>query len=231
VTRYGQEDSAFAFATKREGTPTDLELGRRRARAAALLCAALPGSLYIYQGEELGLEEVQNLPPDRRQDPMYFRSGGTDPGRDGCRVPLPWAGTRSPFGFSAGSATAEPWLPQPSCWAALTVETEQQDPDSMLSLYRSMLSIRRSEPDLGDGHLQWLDSADDVLAFARGSGFISITNFSRAPIELPANCSLLLASAEASDGFLPSDASAWLRPERLPTTHDRTLRGPIEGGE
>jgi alpha-glucosidase len=196
-----------------------------------LLCAALPGSLYIYQGEELGLEEVQNLPPHRRQDPMYFRSGGTDPGRDGCRVPLPWAGTRSPFGFSAGSATAEPWLPQPSCWAALTVEAEQQDPDSMLSLYRSMLSIRRSEPDLGDGHLQWLDSSDDVLAFARGSGFISITNFSRAPIELPANCSLLLASAEASDGFLPSDASAWLRPERLPTTHDRTLRGPIEGGE
>jgi alpha-glucosidase len=231
VTRYGQEDSAFAFATKREGTPTDLELGRRRARAAALLCAALPGSLYIYQGEELGLEEVQNLPPDRRQDPMYFRSGGSDPGRDGCRVPLPWAGTRSPFGFSAGGATGEPWLPQPSRWAALTVEAEQQDPDSMLSLYRSMLSIRRSEPDLGDGHLQWLDSADDVLAFARGSGFISITNFSRAPIELPANCSLLLASAEASDGFLPSDASAWLRPERLPTTHDRTLRGPIEGGE
>jgi alpha-glucosidase len=231
VTRYGQEDSAFAFATKREGTPTDLELGRRRARAAALLCAALPGSLYIYQGEELGLEEVQNLPPDRRQDPMYSRSGGTDPGRDGCRVPLPWAGTRSPFGFSAGSATAEPWLPQPSCWAALTVEAEQQDPDSMLSLYRSMLSIRRSETDLGDGHLQWLDSSDDVLAFSRGSGFISITNFSRAPIELPANCSLLLASAEASDGFLPSDASAWLRPERLPTTHDRTLRGPIEGGE
>jgi alpha-glucosidase len=231
VTRYGQEDSAFAFATKREGTPTDLELGRRRARAAALLCAALPGSLYIYQGEELGLEEVQNLPPDRRQDPMYSRSGGTDPGRDGCRVPLPWAGTRSPFGFSAGGATGEPWLPQPSCWAALTVEAEQQDPDSMLSLYRSMLSIRRSEPDLGDGHLQWLDSSDDVLAFARGSGFISITNFSRAPIELPANCSLLLASAEASDGFLPSDASAWLRPERLPTTHDRTLRGPIEGGE
>src|SRR5450759_5019475 len=84
VTRYGQEDSAFAFATKRAGTPTDLELGRRRARAAALLCAALPGSLYIYQGEELGLDEVQDLPTHQLQDPMYLRSGGEDPGRAGC---------------------------------------------------------------------------------------------------------------------------------------------------
>ena len=114
VTRYGQEDTSFAFATKRAGTPTDLELGRRRARAAAMLCAALPGSLYIYQGEELGLDEVQDLPADQRQDPMYLRSGGTDPGRDGCRVPLPWAGTSPPFGFSPAGATGEPWLPQPT---------------------------------------------------------------------------------------------------------------------
>jgi alpha-glucosidase len=230
VTRYGQEDSSFAFATKRAGTPTDLELGRRRARAAALLCAALPGSLYIYQGDELGLEEVQDLPLDQLQDPMYLRSGGSDPGRDGCRVPLPWVGTDSPFGFSPAGAIGKPWLPQPSRWAELTVDAQQRDPHSMLSLYRTMLSIRRSDPDLGDGHLQWLPSADDVLAFARGERFICITNFSRAPIELPAGYSLLLASAEASDGFLASDASAWLRPEP-PPTHDRTLRGPIEGGE
>jgi alpha-glucosidase len=230
VTRYGQEDSSFAFATKRAGIPTDFELGRRRARAAALLCAALPGSLYIYQGEELGLDEVQDLPPDQLQDPMYLRSGGSDPGRDGCRVPLPWAGTDSPFGFSPAGAMGEPWLPQPSRWAELTVETQQRDPHSMLSLYRTMLGIRRSDPDLGDGHLRWLSSSDDVLAFARGERFICVTNLSRAPIELPTGYSLLLASAEASDGFLPSDASAWLRPERLPT-HDLTLRGPIEGGE
>jgi alpha-glucosidase len=106
VTRYGQEDSSFAFATRRAGVPTDLELGRKRARAAALLCAALPGSLYIYQGEELGLDEVQDLPADQLQDPMYLRSGGTDPGRDGCRVPLPWAGTCPPFGFSPAGASA-----------------------------------------------------------------------------------------------------------------------------
>jgi alpha-glucosidase len=230
VTRYGQEDSAFAFATKREGTPTDLELGNRRARAAAMLCAALPGSLYIYQGEELGLEEVQNLPPDRRQDPMYLRSGGMDPGRDGCRVPLPWAGIESPFGFSPAGAASEPWLPQPSHWAERTVEAEQRDPDSMLSLYRRMLAIRRGDPFFGACDLRWLPSPEQVLAFARGPRFICVVNLSSAPIALPADCSLLLASAELAGGLLPSDAAAWLRTEGA-STNDRTLRGPIEGGE
>ena len=228
VTRYGQEDSSFAFATKRAGTPTDLELGRTRARAAALLCGALPGSLYIYQGDELGLDEVQDLPPDQLQDPMYLSSAGSDPGRDGCRVPLPWAGTDSPFGFSPADATGEPWLPQPSRWAELTVETQQRDPHSMLSLYRTMLRIRRSDPDIGDGHLRWLPSTDTVLAFAMGDKFICVTNFSPGPIELPADCSLLLASAELVGGLLPSDSTAWLRPERAQL---RILLGPTEGGE
>ncbi|HET8779687.1 MAG TPA: glycoside hydrolase family 13 protein, partial [Agromyces sp.] len=129
VTRYGREDSSFAFAAKRFGTPTDLEVGRRRARAAALLTAALPGSLYIYQGDELGLPEVE-LPRDVLEDPMHFRSGGVDPGRDGCRVPLPWRGTVPPFGFSPDSAS--PWLPQPAEWAALTVQAQEADPASML---------------------------------------------------------------------------------------------------
>jgi alpha-glucosidase len=230
VTRYGQQDTAFAFATKRAGTPTDLDLGRRRSRAAALLCAALPGSLYIYQGEELGLDEVQDLPAENRQDPMYHRSGGADPGRDGCRVPLPWAGVEPPFGFSPPGATGKPWLPQPSHWAKLTVEAEQDDPGSMLSLYQKMLRIRRGDPDLGWGNLRWLESADDVLAFARGDGFISITNFSCVPIDLPADCALLLASAELTAGLLPSDATAWLRSEPHPAD-DHTLRGPTEGGE
>ncbi len=230
VTRYGQEDSSFAFATKRAGTPTDLDLGRRRARAASLLCAALPGSLYVYQGEELGLDEVQDLPADQLQDPMYHRSGGTDPGRDGCRVPLPWSGNCPPFGFSPAGASHEPWLPQPSRWAGLTVEAELNDPQSMLTLYRTMLRIRRTEPDLGDGPLRWLASPADVLAFARGAGFVCITNFSATPTELPAGCSVLLASAELIGGLLPPDATAWLCTEPS-TTYRRTLRGPIEGGE
>ncbi len=128
VTRFGQDDTSFAFARKRRGTPANLDLGRRRARAAALLSAALPGSLYIYQGEELGLEEVADLPEDQLQDPMHFRSGGIDPGRDGCRVPLPWSGDRAPFGFSPDGATGEPWLRQPSGWASLTVEAQRRGP-------------------------------------------------------------------------------------------------------
>ena len=230
MTRYGQEDTAFAFATKRAGTPTDIALGRKRARAAALLCAALPGSLYIYQGEELGLDEVQDLPPDKRQDPMYLRSGGADPGRDGCRVPLPWAGDRPPFGFSPAGTIRRPWLPQPSHWAEFTVEAEQRDPGSMLSLYRQMLRIRRSDPDLGGDGLRWLPSPDDVLAFQRGEGFVCVANLSRTPIELPAGAWVLLASTELTGGLLPSDATAWLRPDR-PQTEDRILRVPTAGGE
>jgi alpha-glucosidase len=230
VTRYGQEDSSFAFATKRAGIPTDLEVGRKRARAAALLCAALPGSMYIYQGEELGLDEVQDLPAHQLQDPMYLRSGGADPGRDGCRVPLPWSGGCPPFGFSPAGATGEPWLRQPTHWAELTVETEERDPQSMLSLYRTMLGIRRSDPALGDGHLRWLPSADDVLAFARDEKFMCVSNFSGAPIELPPDCSLLLASDELTAGLLPSDATAWLRSGQ---SQDRVRTSPCakEGGE
>jgi alpha-glucosidase len=212
VTRFGRQDTSFAFATKRQGTPTDLDLGRRRARAAALLSAALPGSLYIYQGDELGLDEVDDLPSDRLQDPMYFRSGGADPGRDGCRVPLPWSGSEPPFGFSLAGASAEPWLPQPATWADLTVETQRDQAGSMLNLYRAALGIRRSEPGLGDGPMSWLPSAPDVLAFHRGDQFASVTNLSGVNIALPPHSEILLASADIVGGFLPPDATAWLRP-------------------
>ena len=125
VTRYGREESSFDFASKRFGTPTDLTRGRRRARAAALLAAALPGSLYIYQGDELGLPEVEDLPLGAIKDPMHFRSGGIDPGRDGCRVPLPWSGAEPPYGFSP-SADVKP-VPQPSHVRRLA-STPDQDP-------------------------------------------------------------------------------------------------------
>jgi alpha-glucosidase len=228
VTRYGQKDSSFAFVNKRTGTPTDLELGRRRARAAALLAAALPGSLYVYQGEELGLDEVADIPAHRIQDPMYYRSGGKDPGRDGCRVPLPWAGTRPPFGFSPEGAKAEPWLPQPRHWADLTVEAESDDPDSMLSLYRRMLRIRRDAPELA-GEFGWLPSENEVLAFSRGDRFVCITNLSQVPVRLPADCSLLLASGPASGGLLPPDATAWLL--RAPADSEAQTHRPTNGGE
>ncbi|MFF2277552.1 glycoside hydrolase family 13 protein [Agromyces sp. NPDC058126] len=208
VTRYGRHDSSFAFAKKRFGTPSDLALGGRRARAAALLTAALPGSLYLYQGDELGLPEVE-LPRAVLEDPMHFRSGGVDPGRDGCRVPLPWRGTTAPFGF--GPDVATPWLPQPAEWAALTVQAQQADPSSMLWLYRQALRLRKREAALGDGPMSWIDAGADVLGFRRGDDLVSITNFGGAPIALPEHESILLASAPLEAGLLPSDATAWLR--------------------
>lgn len=210
VTRYGREDSGFAFRKKRFGTPSDLALGTRRARAAALLTAALPGSLYLYQGDELGLPEAE-LPVAVLQDPMHFRSGGIDPGRDGCRVPLPWRGLAEPYGFSPASAAAAPWLPQPADWSGLTVEAQEADPASMLSLYRRALGIRRAEPALRSGALDWVDAGPEAIAFRRGDGFLSITNLGTAPIELPPHESILLASAPLDEGRLAADATAWLR--------------------
>jgi alpha-glucosidase len=230
VTRFGRADSSFAFATKRHGTPTDLDLGRRRARAAAMLSAALPGSLYIYQGDELGLDEVDDLPVDRLQDPMYFRSGGTDPGRDGCRVPLPWSGPQPPFGFSPERSASEPWLPPPTRWADLTVEAQLDEPGSMLNLYRRALRIRRAEPDMGDGSMAWLELGDGVLAFRRGDRFVSVSNLSTEPVGLPPHGGILLASANIVDGLLPEDATAWLRPTW--ESHEKHVRGSSadEGG-
>jgi alpha-glucosidase len=213
VTRYGRVDTSFAFATKRFGTPSDRELGTRRARAAALLTAALPGTLYIFQGDELGLPEVEDIPDRLREDPMYFRSQGVDPGRDGCRVPLPWRGSRAPYGFASDPISAEPWLPQPADWAALTVEAQQSDPSSMLWLYREALRIRHADPALGDGPLEWLDSDPSVLTFSRGhrSGFVNVSNLSAASIELPPHSAIILSSSPLDGGKLPPDSTAWLR--------------------
>jgi alpha-glucosidase len=147
-----------------------------------------------------------------------------DPGRDGCRVPLPWSGTRSPFGFSSGHAAADPWLPQPASWAEHTVEAELRDPRSMLSLYRDALDLRRAGIGLGDGPFEWIDAAPTTLAFRRGADFISITNFAAQPLALPEGAELILGSEELVDGKLPSDSTAWLRPQLEPTENPNTKR-------
>ncbi len=213
VTRYGRADTTFAFADRRHGQPLDLELGTRRARAAALLTMALPGAVYVYQGEELGLWEVEDLPDEVRQDPMWHRTAGADPGRDGCRVPLPWSGWAPPFGFSPAEAPGQPWLPQPAAWKDYTVEAESQDPGSMLRLYRAALALRRAEPALGNERepLRWLPSAPGVLAFQRGDEVTCVVNLSDAPAELPAHESVLLASEPLRDGLLAPNTAVWLR--------------------
>ncbi|MCW2647397.1 MAG: alpha amylase catalytic region, partial [Pseudonocardiales bacterium] len=209
VTRYGRTDSSFSFEAKREGTPTDPALGYRRARAAALLAMALPGSMYVYQGEELGLPEVEDIPAERRQDPMYFRSGGMSPGRDGCRVPMPWLGTEPPYGFSP-KADVRTWLDQPADWAALTVAAEADDPTSMLALYRAGLRLRRSDV-IGAGAFAWLPSDPEVLAFSRGDTFACVTNLGAGPADLPRGSTVLLASNPVEGGQLPQDTTVWLR--------------------
>jgi alpha-glucosidase len=212
VTRYGREVTTFEFAAKtRDIPPVDLERGTRRARAAALLTLSLPGAVYIYQGEELGLPEVEDLPDEVLQDPMFFRSGGSDPGRDGCRVPLPWEGNEPPFGFSPLGARAEPWLPQPSSWSAFTTEIQDGLPGSMLRLYRAALRIRRAERALGDGSLRWLEAQPGVLSFARGEEFACVLNLAGAPVELPPYDSVLLESGPLEKGLLPPDTAVWLR--------------------
>jgi alpha-glucosidase len=203
VTRYGRADTGFSFATKREGTPVDLELGTRRARAAALLSLSLPGSAYVYQGEELGLWEVENVPAELRQDPMWQRSGH---GRDGCRVPLPWSGVEPPFGFSPGSA-ADPWLPPPPEWKDRTVEAQTGDPQSMLELYRAAIRLRRD----ATGPLTWVQSPPGVLAYERGIAFACVVNLSATAVPLPDHETSLLASGPLDGDLLPQDTAVWLR--------------------
>jgi alpha-glucosidase len=207
VTRYGRADTRFGLDHRQLGVFSDRPLGTLRARAAVLLLLALPGSAYLYQGEELGLYEVEDIPDSLRQDPMYWQTNGENPGRDGCRVPLPWSGDAPPFGFSPPGAVA-PWLPQPDDWSALSVAAEEGDPASMLELYRAALRCRS---DIPDAPLTWLDSVPGVLAFRRGDGFVCVANLSPEPAALPAHHEVILASAPLPSDTLPTDTVVWLR--------------------
>jgi alpha-glucosidase len=186
--------------------------GLCRARAAALLMLALPGGAYVYQGEELGLPEVTDLPDAARQDPTFARTHGERRGRDGCRVPLPWEGDRPPYGFTAA---ASGWLPQPDDWASSTVQRQSQDPASMLSLYRRALEIRAAHPALGAGCLQWIDSEPGVLAFAREPGFACVVNVGATSAAMPAGlvgAQLLLCSATPETATeLAAGSALWLQ--------------------
>jgi alpha-glucosidase len=198
VTRFGRDG----------GEEPDLALGTRRARAALLLMLALPGGAYLYQGEELGLAEVEDLPEDVLADPTWERSGRTRRGRDGCRVPLPWSGTAPPFGFT-GDGTPT-WLPQPARWRALTAEAQAADPGSMLHLYRAALAARRDHPALGDGTMTWSPAPAGVLALAREPGFRCVANLAAEPCDLPAGARVLLASGPLDGDRVPPDTAVWL---------------------
>ncbi|GII55582.1 alpha-glucosidase [Planotetraspora thailandica] len=193
ITRYG------------EGSP-DPAAGLARGRATLLAMLALPGSAYLYQGEELGLPEVKNLPPEARQDPIFFRSQGEVLGRDGCRVPLPWSGTAAPYGFGTGGS----WLPQPPEWAELTAERQAADPSSTLAFYRKALAARRELRGTLPEALDWRTAPGDALFFSRGTLLCAI-NCGIGPVRLPPHEQVLIASGPLDGDELPPDTAAWLR--------------------
>ncbi|MGJ9371683.1 glycoside hydrolase family 13 protein [Nesterenkonia sp. CF4.4] len=185
----------------------DRQTGLARARAATAMMLALPGSSYIYQGEELGLDEVHDLPDDARQDPTWFRTAGERYGRDGCRVPLPWVAEAESFGFTGGVV---PWLPQPDRWKSLARDVQRSDPDSTLNLYRQMLALR-AEHDLGLGELRWLPSNQEAALMFANQDVVVLANTGSQPIPLPAEHEVLLCTAELNGVEVPADCTVWLR--------------------
>ncbi|NYF08919.1 alpha-glucosidase [Leifsonia sp. AK011] len=190
---------------KTPGKP-DPVVGLRRARAATSLMLALPGSSYLYQGEELGLPEDMELPDSARQDPTWFRTDGEKYGRDGCRVPIPWESDRPAFGFNE---TGESWLPQPAEWAQYARDAQVGVPGSTLELYRAALQLRR-EFGLGAGALTWLKGYDKKVVAFRNGDVTVLANLGKIAVELPVG-EVLLASDDVTGGALPRDTTVWLR--------------------
>ncbi|MGP4057370.1 glycoside hydrolase family 13 protein [Mycobacterium sp. 4D054] len=213
VTRFSRSQPAHLIDTDWErgrwgGEAADHVLGRRRARAAALVQLALPGTAYVYQGEELALEEIEELPADARQDPTWVQSGFTDVGRDGCRIPLPWTETSAPYGFAAHPET-ETWLPQPEHWAEHSVQAQDRDPASTLNLYRAALQLRPALwRDAGD--VTWTEVAPGVAAFERG-GTQCWVNTGDTTVRLPAGATVVLSSEPDVGGTLAPDTAVWLK--------------------
>lgn len=197
VSRYGQAGP---------DSPVDLELGVARARAMVLVELALPGAVFLYNGAELGLPNV-DLPDEALQDPVWERSGHVERGRDGCRVPMPWEGTEPPYGFSS---SADTWLPMPEGWGGFTVEREIEDISSTLSLYRQAIELRATRPEFAGDTVEWYGAPEGCLAFRRSAGHLTCAlNATNAPVPLPPG-EILLVSAPLIDGHLAPDAAAWL---------------------
>ncbi|WP_199921666.1 glycoside hydrolase family 13 protein [Intrasporangium calvum] len=188
----------------------DRELGLRRARAATTLMLALPGSAYLYQGEELGLPDSTDLPDELRQDPSFLRSAGTEKGRDGCRVPMPWAADAEGLGFGPTHRT---WLPQPDVYASYAVDRQFGVAGSTLELYRDLLRVRR-ELAVGSGSLAFVEGyGSDVVAFVNASPsrdrLLVVANLGSEPVALPDGARVLVSSGPLEGGLVPTDTSVW----------------------
>ncbi|MDO5093517.1 MAG: glycoside hydrolase family 13 protein [Propionibacteriaceae bacterium] len=203
ATRLGREDTRDTEGIAATDPQPDHALGLRRARAATLMMLALPGSAYLYQGEELGLPEHTAIPNELRQDPIWTRSEHTKVGRDGCRIPLPWQGDAPGAGFSPTGAT---WLPQPASYAGLAADRQVEVPGTTWSMYHDALALRRTF-ELGLGELVWAEADDHVVAFDNGQVRV-LVNVGGPAIPLPEG-EVLLASTEVT-GELPTDAAVWI---------------------
>ena len=205
ATRYGLpndvDPSTWLLAGPHE--LLDVGRGRRRARAAAMITLALPGSAYVYQGDELGLPEAWDLPTDVLQDPIWHDSDGTVKGRDGCRVPIPWEPSGPSFGFGDGAG----WLPQPTSFGALAASVQEGDPGSMLTMYRRAMELRRLRLQSGTD-FELVELGADVLAFRRRD-VLCVVNMGDTPVALP-DGEVLLSSWPLHDGHLPPDAAVWI---------------------
>ncbi len=188
----------------RDEPKPDRALGLSRARAATTVMLSLPGSAYLYQGEELGLPEAMEIPDEFRQDPTWFRTDGERYGRDGCRVPLPWTASGPAYGFNGTGAS---WLPQPAEWAEYARDAEETDADSTLSLYKTLLRLR-AERNLGSGSLVWEDLGSDAVAFRRGDLHVA-ANLGDAPLALPAGANVVVRSEPFAGAALPANTAAW----------------------
>lgn len=209
ATRFGLPegyDQVKWYQSGGKAYEVNVELGLHRATAATLLILALPGASYLYQGEELGLQEHVAIPSELMQDPQWFRNPGKAGSRDGCRVPLPWTASGSSFGFGSNGSH----LPQPEWFAKYAVEVEDKDPNSTLNLYRKALKLRRTL--VAEEKLTWVKRlfAKDVLHFKRPNGWQSITNFGSKPIKLPKG-QVLVSSQPIVGGKLPANATAWIK--------------------
>ncbi len=212
ATRYGfapETELYYGIGPTTPGLP-DPALALRRGRAASMLMLALPGSAYLYQGEELGLPEAIDIPDDARQDPAWHRTSGERYGRDGCRVPLPWVANSPAFGFNT---TGESWLPQPAEWSALAHDRQLRDPASTLTLYRTALNLRRAlglgaGSGSGTGTIAWLDLAPDALAFTNGEVLV-IANLGAASVALPVGYQVILSSDPSNADSVAPDSTVW----------------------
>jgi alpha-glucosidase len=223
VTRFGRADaeihgSETESVLESSHAAVDIVAGTRRARAAALFLLGLPGCVYLYAGEELGLPEVLDLPDEARQDPVFVRTGGVELGRDGCRVPLPWTDDASTsFGFSP-RGTADPWLPQPEEWGQWNAAGQEADPGSMLALYRRALAVRRATPDVTSAGFEMLLPDDpDLVVFRRGETVVvlNLSDHERAvPDQLINGLRVLVASARDHSGrdTVGPDSAVWFGP-------------------